>query len=242
VSGTIIVSAAKKALGWLAKRSRKVSKHVSLHQSAAARQPTRPWLLNKAVHTVFRGSNPRKLIRKVLRDYDRAVVQAARGYGRQGYVVLEKAFDRAVGRNGERILRVVINPSTGKIVTAFPAREFAIDAFGVAALAATDLIVDAVVEVDSTIARMLAAKEAEEEARPFTYKAVEFLIDVLVDPGVANENEDIMLAVAQIHGRRLQELIAVSEAEECLSPDGVQALKDEYYDAMAGITSPYPES
>src|SRR5262249_29679586 len=53
VTATIVAAAVRKAAGWLLRREKNVSKHVSLHQSAAATHVTRPWLLNNAAHSVF---------------------------------------------------------------------------------------------------------------------------------------------------------------------------------------------
>jgi hypothetical protein len=244
MAAPIVAAAVRKATTWLAKRSANVSKHVGLHASAAATHVTRPWVMSKAMHSVFRTANPKKLILKALRSFDRSIVQGARSYGRRGHVVIEKAFDRIIGRNGERILRVVIDQTTGKIVTAFPVHEFMIAASGVAAVALVDIVSDSIDEVDVLVARRLAAKEAALANRSTGVKVIEFLIDVLIDPSVANENEDIMLAIDAHHDRKANEYVAKVQQLELRSLDvsGVKARRQEYFDAMAGVAAADLES
>jgi hypothetical protein len=240
----LVAAAVRKAGTWLARRSANVSKHVGLHASAAATHVTRPWVMSKVMHSVFRGANPKKLILKALHSFDRSIVQGARGAGRLGHVVIEKEFDRVIGRNGERILRVVINQTTGKIVTAFPVREFMIAASGVAAVALVDFISDSIDEVDTLVARRLAAREAALANRSTGVKVLEFLIDILIDPSVAGENEDLMLAIDRLHARKANEYVAkVQEVEQrCLGASAGDARRQEYFDAMAGVAAADLES
>jgi hypothetical protein len=111
-AGTLGKLAIRKALGWLSKRGANISRHVARHTRVIA---------NRAVHTVFRSPNQvKKLAERTLKSADNVVVQAGRHKTR--YIV-EKQFNRVIGKNGETILKLVIEGS-GKIITAYPVSQF----------------------------------------------------------------------------------------------------------------------
>jgi Domain of unknown function (DUF4157) len=121
-----------------------VSKHIARHARRIA---------GRAIHTVFR--NPRKirtLIQGTVREATelaarhagsaagevieegaiRLTRQATGTPGKFRYVV-EKVFPKAIGTQGERVLRIVLD-QTGRIVTAFPADRLAAIGLSVAAI------------------------------------------------------------------------------------------------------------
>lgn len=233
----LVQLAVKRAAKWLAGRGQRVSKHIGLHRSAATRQPTRPWLADKAAHTITRhGDQPRKLLQKTLAKYDRATVQASRRAGEAPRVLVERQFDRAVGRQGERVYKVVIDSATGEIITGYAVGEFTIPASGVFITVFDDVMTDAIREIESTIATRAAAKRGS--ARPADHLTgfIDFVASLALDPAAAGENEDIMLEVASIHRRRLAELIALTAEQEkrSLGPTEIDAIRAAYYEAVNG--------
>lgn len=125
MSAAIIGSAIAKAITWVAKRGKGVSKHISHHTRSAANAAKRnprylPRVLGKKAHSIFRDPKPKKLIEAALRQ------PSAKELRPNGIVWVEKEFDRAIGKQGETIIRIWIDPRTGRIITAFPvAKSFA---------------------------------------------------------------------------------------------------------------------
>src|SRR5262249_28599449 len=121
-----------KALLWIAQRGKGVSKHVSHHThsaiNAARRNPRYlARVLGRSAHTIFRDPRPKKLIEAALRSPDATLLRP------NGIVWVEKQFNRAIGKEGETIIRVWVDSRTGRIITAFPvARTFAAAAVVVA--------------------------------------------------------------------------------------------------------------
>jgi hypothetical protein len=106
-TGNVITKVAEKGLRWLASRGKNISGHVINNHIAKN--------INK---TAFSKPNQiKQLTEKVLKKPDRAIDAGEK-------VIYEKSFDRVVGTNGERIIRVSVWKKTGKIMTSFPAREF----------------------------------------------------------------------------------------------------------------------
>lgn len=121
----------KWAAKWLSRRSVKlITKHIAKH--------TRE-IIGKSIHSVF--SNPRQVKYMITRAVDeasrvverqaataathvieegtiRVVRQSTRSPGKVRWVI-EKTFAKAVGTEGQRILRIVVD-QTGRVVTAFP--------------------------------------------------------------------------------------------------------------------------
>lgn len=125
MSAALIESAIVRALAWVAKRGKGVSKHVSHHTrsavNAARRNPRYlPRVLGQRAHSVFRDPRPKKLIEAALR------APTAKQLRHNGVVWVEKEFGRPIGKQGETILRIWIDSRTGRVITAFPvAKSFA---------------------------------------------------------------------------------------------------------------------
>jgi hypothetical protein len=69
-------------------------------------------------HSVFRTPNPHRLIERALRRPTETMIQERAG--REARVIVLREFAREIGRNGERVLKVVISSRTGRIITAYP--------------------------------------------------------------------------------------------------------------------------
>ncbi len=209
----------KRALSWLGRRGATISRHVTRHTRVIA---------GRAVHTVFRSPNQvKKLVIRVLDAPDNVVVQR----GRRLRYVIEKQFNREIGRNGETILRVVVERS-GRIVTAFPVREFtrAGAAAGVTFVAIEDATAAARNELEALETQ---AQQALEDAEPSW--AEELFWDIVtfgLHGGSLNVGEDVYLW-ADRRTRQIQEqavsdvLTAVEEAEAvCLNADERSRIRD----------------
>jgi hypothetical protein len=133
MSAALIRVAIEKALLWVAKRGKGVSKHVSHHTRSAANAAKRnprylARVLGRSPHTVFRDPRPKKLIEAALRSPDATVLR------NNGVVWVEKQFNRAIGKQGETIIRVWIDQRTGRIITAFPVAKTFVAAAALAAV------------------------------------------------------------------------------------------------------------
>lgn len=110
-------------MSWLATHGKGVTKHIGNHSRTAKNLALKnprfaARAAGKSTHSMFADSRPKKLIQIVLEKYDHAVVQKG------GRIVVEKQFNRVIGKAGEKIIRVVIDPRTGRIITAFPVLTF----------------------------------------------------------------------------------------------------------------------
>jgi hypothetical protein len=237
MSATIIAKAVQKGLTWLASRGKGVSKHVHNHArraaSVAARNPRyAARALGRSPHSMFRDPRPKKLVERVLKGHDNAVVQS------NGYVLLEKQFERAVGKAGETIVRVIVDPRTGRIVTAFPVSAF----FGaVPALAATpqDTVSGAfderLVETLNGIEKIGHQWEREKPQRKEDFWT--FVLDLLLDPQPAgDENEGLYVRI--YHYTNNQADLVIKDIEQALgkplpSPQR-DKIKEQFLNAVAG--------
>src|SRR5262245_30048175 len=105
MSAVLIKAAISKAMAWVAKRGKGVSKHVSHHTrsavNAAKRNPRYlPRFLGRSPHTVFRDPRPKQLIEAALRSPDATVLRT------NGVVWVEKQFNRTIGKQGGNRSRV----------------------------------------------------------------------------------------------------------------------------------------
>lgn len=109
---TVSSAVIKRALRFLAKRSKTISRHVARHTRHIARA---------GAHSVFKNPNTvKKLAKRTLESADNVVVQAGR---RRTRYVIEKQFNRVIGKDGETIMKIVVEAS-GRIVTAYPVKAF----------------------------------------------------------------------------------------------------------------------
>lgn len=189
----------RRASSWLLGRATNtVSRHVARHGRRIA---------GRAVHGIFR--NPRR-IRTMLQQTVRegvAITQRTARHGADDVIeeggyrifrqstatpgkfrfVVQRQFDRAIGTQGERILRIVID-ETGRIVTAFPADRLLTLGAGALAL---DLFTAQTAEASDRLQAMIAADEQARENE--STDVLTAIIDFLVDPSVAGEGEQLML-------------------------------------------------
>ena len=202
----VMPSIAEKILKFAAKQLEKrtvrtVSKHIARHARRIA---------GRAIHSIFK--NPKEiryLLQGVVREAteiagrhptagtQRVIEEAGIRITRQGTgtpgkfrLVIQKVFDREIGTQGERVLRVVLD-QTGRIVTAFPADRLVaigLTAAGIEAL--TEGTARAGEAVHAQAERAEAAEKAREE-RIDIWEFVPFIGDIW--GGSLNEGEDEML-------------------------------------------------
>jgi RHS repeat-associated core domain len=202
----------ERGLKWLSTRGQTVSRHIAHHTHVVA---------DKSIHTLFRRPNEiKKLVERVLKNPDDILKQAG---GRTRFVV-EKEFNRAIGKDGERILRVVMEES-GKIITAYPVKEFARGAAG----AAFVLAISHEAEAATRDAVALAQKIDERENR-FDPFAIIFGADNLLSGEAAG------LAVQRLYAERLGTLIESTEKTlgRSLSDEERAAAKELFMRSVAG--------
>ena len=227
--------AAGKAVIWLAGRSVKISKHVGLHSKAAAKHLSRPWVMAKTVHSVFRGRNPKKLVEKALVDFDKFTMQ------RGGRILLQKEFEGPIGRDGERILSVVVEEATGKIITAFPAREFAAGASGLVALLFFEHSAEASERVNAVVS---AAAKWKNPTAPWA-QFMEFGLTIfLFDESDLYEDEDLLQKVEAIKADQFNKFIKEYQEQNQFSlvPEKYNDLRTKFYDAITcGVAVDTPD-
>lgn len=180
---------AQKALKWLAKRGKNVSAHIFKRHVARRIGKSR---------FAASGKQVKKWITRTLKGADNIIDQGRR-------IVFEKQFGSATGKAGERIVRVVVDKVTGKIVTAFPTKSFLSLAAAAVGLASKEAHA-----ADATIrARRQAIKEAEAARENWFTKFVDFFIA----PSRVARDEDI-IAEQRIIDKAIQEAIDAVEKEE----------------------------
>lgn len=188
--GAVVQAVAKKALKWLAKRGKNVSAHIAKRHVARR--------LGKSRFSVS-GAQIKKWVTRTLEAADNVVDQGRR-------IVFEKQFGNEVGRAGERIVRVVVDKATGKIVTAFPTQAFK----QIVSAVAVGLVTARAGEADAAV---LARRKAIQEAEAARENWFTTLIDFLVAPSRVARDEDI-IAEQRIIDRKINEAIESVEREE----------------------------
>lgn len=235
--GPIIATAIRRAITWLARRGKTVSKHIGHHTRSAANAAARnPRYLSRALgrspHSVFRDPRPRRLIERALASPTSTAVQ------NNGYVVVEKQFNRAIGRAGETALRIIINPRTGRIVTAFPIR------LGVAVLVlAPQSVVGAefderVTQTIDNIDRMIDHYDQTHPERD--PDLITQILDFLIDPATAGDaREGLYLQIEHLVAFQVDELIRELESAlgMSLSPAQRAQVAEQFRNAVAGVTA-----
>ncbi len=248
VAEKIVRSTLKKASGWLATRGKGVSKHIGHHTHSvwnAAIRNKKYWkrLFSNAPHTVFRDPRPKKLIEKLLKDPSKWKLQKS---GRVGdRLLVAKKFNRAIGWEGEKILAVVIDVRTGRIVTAFAAATYA--AIGLADSGARTesrayfgdafetRVSAAVLEIDKLIT------DWQNEGTTVG-DVIEFVLDLIIlGPDTAgDEFDNLRPAVLRIMNKHFDALLR--ELQEASKQSFSTARRDElaqhFYKAVVGAGSP----
>jgi hypothetical protein len=132
-----------------------------------------------AAKTKF-GMNPSRVrgyLERVLKSPSRVTDQGRR-------LLVEKEFDHVVGRGGEKVIRVVVQKSTGKIITAFASNSFK----GAAAVAAFTIVGT---HADKARADMATWRAAHPPKPDPQHELLDFIFPIGV--GKVNENEDELL-------------------------------------------------
>ena len=209
----VVKYTADKALRWLAGRGATISKHVGKHIRHVA---------GKAVHSVFRSPNQvKKLVEVAIRQPDRIVAQA----GRRARWVVEKEFNREIGRNGERILRVV--EASGRIVTAFPVRAFTTGtAAAIAYLAVDDAVAHANARLDAV--NKQAAKRLDDEEDSFFGGLAKTILTFGLYSGNLNAGEDVDRWVA----KQVKQIRADAVAQAIAAADGASLEEEDDDDLL----------
>lgn len=240
---TIVATAIRKGLSWLATRGKGVSRHVSNHTRKAANVAARnpryaARAMGRGAHSMFADPRPRKLIEKVLRKYDNAIVQS------NGRVLVEKQFNRVIGKANETIVRVVIDSRTGRIITAFPVAAFANAAHAATAAAPLPAPEASFIgaSFDERLIEAIAGVEKLarewERTKPRPREDIWTLIfDVIFDPTPAGEaDEELHVRVHHYLSGQADLMLKELEAEigHKLPPPTRRAMREQFFDAVAG--------
>lgn len=227
---------AKKALTWLAGRTKKVAKHVGLHNSKPdVAGKTRPWILNKAAHSVTLGGDrvTRKICERTLKSFDHYVAQSN---GRHAFT---KLFGRRVGRLPEQTAFRVIVDANGRIVTAFAVTAAQAASSTSMVFALEDTLVRTIGGLNGIEAAYAAVPPREES---LAEGIVDFFMSELGNTAL-NANEDMMLAKNRF--REIMENVYIAHVEKALGKsiagDERRLLRDQFRDGIAGAVAPYVE-
>lgn len=197
----VIERVGTKALKWLAKRGKNVSGHIAKRHIARR--------LGKS--TFLKGGKQTKsLIERTIKSADNVIDQGRR-------LRLEKVFGREVGAGGEKVVVVIIEKATGKIVTAFPTR-----ALIVLTATATASTSNASSSADEQIE---ARRKAVAQAREPSF--LESVIDFVTGTSELGVPEDEM-AEWRIIDQQVAEAIADIEEEmmRSLSPEEREEVRE----------------
>ena len=223
----VMPSIAEKILKFAGKQlEKRVIKTVSKHIARHARR-----IAGRAIHSVFR--NPREIrsllevavreataiaakhptagTQHIIEEAGIRITRQATGTPGKFRLVIQKVFNKEIGTQGERVLRLVLD-QTGRIVTAFPADRLAViglTAAGVAAL--TEGTARAGEAAQAQVAKADAAQKEREDRFDF-WDWVPLIGDIW--GGSLNEGEDEMLRQDREITTLIQETIADVEQSE----------------------------
>jgi hypothetical protein len=222
VKGALTVG--KRLMKWLGRES--VKKQISKHVAKHGRQ-----IAGKGVHTIFKNpnqirqlarkagqeavalaaANTRKAADEVLSGPGIRMFRQAAGPGKFRWVI-EREFKNAIGKNGEKILKIIVDVS-GRVVSAYPTGRFTALGLGVAAMQIFDA---KTAEAGERIQDAVTADAERVEAREDSWG--EFIIDLVLPLGFGvsslNEGEDLSLEIHRVTSELYGELIAEIEVEE----------------------------
>ena len=242
-------------LKWLSKRRKNVSKHVGYHTVKAANAARRnsrylSRALGKSPHSIFRDPRPAKLVERALKKPDQVVQQV-----RNGRIVVEKAFNRAIGKAGEKVIRIVIDPKTGRIITAFPVAQLLItkaagaevprEAYGAVF---DENVMRTIDEVDRRVARYAHRKQVQEDKNYYWDLLIETAltwnpIGLLFYASPAGDPDESFIVELNWYIEQQSEVM-IKEVEQAveteLSPTVRQQFKSQFYKAVMGLGVPYP--
>lgn len=226
---------AKKALVWLARRGKSVSKHIRIHNSSTiVASRARPWILEKAIHTITRGGDrvAQNLCERTLKDYSSAVVQ------RNGRVAFTKVFDRQIGRSAGQTAFRVIASAEGKIITAFvlSAAEAAVTVGAFVIL--EEPVIETINELESIHASYVPHDPFKDEN--VVCKIVDFFMDDLGNESVG-QHEYLYMRQGQAMRRGQQKYFAsLGELNNMtLTPEARLKAMETFNESVAGVAAPY---
>lgn len=241
MTATIIQAAIRKGLTWLATRGKGVSKHVGNHTRKASNLAVKnprfaARALGRSAHSMFADPRPKKLIQKVLEKSDNAIMQS------NGRVLVEKEFNRVIGKANERIVRVIIDSRTGRIITAFPVSAFATAGTALAASPpqAAETFIAATYDerLLETIEGVEKLAQEWERTKPKPREDVwTFLIDLLLDPTPAGDpDETLHVRVHNYVSSQADLMIRDLEFEfsHPLPAPSKAVLRKQFFDAIVG--------
>jgi histone H3/H4 len=207
------------SIKWLTKRgTRTVSKHIARHARRIA---------GRAIHSVFKhprhiksmiestvkeavelaAKHAKKPVQEAIEDGAIKITQQATGTPGKVRWIVEKTFRQAIGTQGERILRIVVDQS-GRIVSAFPTDRLIAIGLGVGAVGILgERSADA-----AERARGHAERDASQENDSSWLDFVPFIGDVW--SGNLNSGEAEELRLRDELERDIREVVAAIEAEE----------------------------
>lgn len=228
---------AKKALVWLARRSKRVAQHIALHNSEqAVAAKTRPWILRKAAHTVTIGGDrvTKKICEKTLKGYDHYVVQ------RNGNHAFTKLFGRQIGRRADQTAFRVIVDEAGRIVTGFAITAAEAAASMAAVVALEQVLIETIDGLNRVDEEYAAAHPPREES--LVVKIADFFMsDLGNEPAGANEG----MYLAEDRYRSIMESQYLSYLEQLRQGSlGGQERADAlamFREGIAGAVAPYVE-
>jgi hypothetical protein len=228
VSGSwVMPSIAEKILKFAAKQLEKrtirtVSKHIARHTRRIA---------GRAIHSIFK--NPREVrsllqrtvreatevaakhptagTQRVIEEAGIRITRQATGTPGKFRLLIQKAFDREIGTQGQRVLRIILDQS-GRIVTAFPADRLA--AIGLTA-AGIEAFTEGTARAGEAAQAQVERAEAAEKAREDRFDVWEW-VPLIGDiwGGSLNEGEDEMLRQEREISTLIKEVIEDVEKSE----------------------------
>jgi hypothetical protein len=176
----LVLKVAQRSLRWLAGKGDNISVHIAKRHIATA--------LGKTTFSNG-GKDVKKWVIRAIENPTKITEQGRR-------MVFEKNFGRTIGTGGEKIVRVVVDKATGKIITAFPTQSLmSISWLGIGV---------ATKKADEAEAAILRIRR--EHARASEPNWLERVIDFLnpVDSGGVT-SDDIFLKERQIIESKIQE-------------------------------------
>jgi Bacterial Ig-like domain len=185
VASKFVLKISQRALRWLAGKGDDISAHIIKGHIARVITKT----------TFSSGSSVKKLAIRTLENPSRVISEGSQ-------TVFEKDFGRSIGRNGESIVRLIVNNQTGKIVSFYPTMYFK-------SLTATSVGI-ILFKADEANASIMQLRRSHEKASEPGW--LERIIDFLnpIDSG-STASDDIYLKEINIVNAKIQD--AVREIE-----------------------------
>ncbi len=214
----------KRLVHWLMRSSvtKQISKHVAKHGRDIA---------GKAVHSVFKNPNKiRSMVRKaaveanelaqknasrsadeILEGPGIKIFRQNAGQGKYRWIV-EREFKNAIGKNGEKVLKIVVDYS-GRVVTAYPARALSVIGLSAGSIGVFD---SKAAEAGERIQNAIAAdvKQRQEKESSWSSFIVDLFTPLLLTSSPLNDGEALWLTQRNIIRQFYRDLLVEIEASE----------------------------